>query len=270
LHCWWCHNPESQKPAKEIIYLGDKCLRCGNCIKRCGHAALNFEGNGISIARDRCTQCDDCVEVCPSGALQMIGQEKPANQVMEEIEKDTIFYDESGGGVTLSGGEPTLQFDLLYEILKCSKKKGINTAVDTSGYAPWSTFEEIYRYVDLFLYDVKLIDDRKHQKYTGVSNELILNNLRKLDKIHSNIHVRLPVIPGVNDDAANIGQTISLLSLLNLRKVSILPYHRMGAHKYDQMGKEYKLTGTCLPSSEDIQGIADKFRNSGFVVEIGG
>ena len=191
-------------------------------------------------------------------------------QVMDTLVKDIPFYDESGGGVTFTGGEPFLQYAFLRECLKACRELDIHTAVETSGYTSWERLKEASRLTDLFLYDVKLMDEEKHRAYTGVSNKPILENLERLARNHPDICVRIPIIPGINDDAGNIGQTCTFLKAINIHRVNILPYHAAGAYKYESLGLTYKLKHTGAPGEQEIQRIEEIFRTNGFSIKIGG
>jgi pyruvate formate lyase activating enzyme len=210
----------------------------------------------------KCTLCGECSRVCHAQAREMIGKKMTVESVIKEIEKDLVFYEESGGGVTFSGGEPLGQSEFLEGLLNGCQEKKIHTAVDTSGYISWEILNKISPKVDLFLYDLKIMDSKKHQKYTGVSNEIILENLKKLSSIHHNIFVRFPVIPGINDDYQNIKETGEFLSSLKITQVNLLPYHYIGRDKYRRLGRTYKLVTTQPPSEEklsEISGILKKF-----------
>jgi len=209
-------------------------------------------------------------DLCPSGAQEIIGKEMTVASVMEAIEKDSAFYDESGGGVTFTGGEPFMQYEFLHELLLACREKGIHTAVETSGYTPRNNLMEAAELTGLFLYDLKLMDNEKHIQYTGVSNELITDNLGRLAAVHGNICVRIPIIPGINDDDGNIDATCAFLEGIGLRNVSILPYHSTGSYKYKQLGLDYRLSDIRSPDKKDMQRIADIFINKGFNVNIGG
>ncbi len=270
LNCWWCHNPEGQEPSGVIVYHEDKCLHCGRCMETCVNKAVTMEGKVLVRQQDICTGCCDCIEVCPDNALESIGRKMTVSAVMEVIEKDLIFYDESGGGVTFTGGEPFMQYEFLYELMKLCKRKGIHTAIETSGYTAWDRMNSISMYTDLFLFDLKLIDEEKHIKFTGVSNKMILQNLEQLSEVHGNICVRIPVIPGVNDDEENIEKSMLFLKATSVRDVELLPYHDIGIYKYDKLGLDYKLNGLAAPDTKEMQKIAGVFKNNGFCVKIGG
>ena len=262
LDCWWCQNPESQLSGQEMIFWGDRCIGCGACSLNCPSGAIQIK-NGIPITeKEKCILCGKCIEKCPALAREMIGKKLTTEEVIKEIEKDLVFYKESGGGVTFSGGEPLGQSEFLEGLLSGCRKKKIHTAVDTSGYISWEILNKISPKVDLFLYDLKLMDNERHKKYTGEFNELILENLKNLSSVHNNILVRFPVIPGINDDYQNIKEIGKFLSSLKITQVSLLPYHYIGIDKYRRLGMTYKLAD-IQPSSEEklseISAILRKF-----------
>ena len=226
LKCAWCHNPESQDFKPEMMYYRDKCLGCGKCREICP-------------TPDNCTLCGKCCIYCPVDARKVCGKGYTVDKVFAEIIKDKPYYENSGGGVTFSGGECMLQIDFLVEILKKCKENGIHTAVDTAGHIPFENFEKILPYTDLFLYDIKLFDDEKHKEYVGVSNSLILDNLKKLFKTNARVWIRIPVISGVNDSIEEIEKIKDfLLEYGKVEKVELLPYHAMGENKYGAIGKK--------------------------------
>lgn len=270
LDCWWCHNPESQKVESQLMFLPNKCIACRDCEKVCPTGAISFSNKGFDYNELKCELCEKCAEVCPSEALEFAGKKQNQEDVIREIEKDKVFYEESGGGVTFSGGEPLVQIDFLDNLLTLAKKKGLHTTIDTCGYAPWENIERIKDNVDLFLYDIKHMDNEKHKKYTGVSNELILDNLRKLAGEGKRIWVRIPIIPGINDDALNIEKMCEFISSLNLRDVFILPYHNIAIDKYNRLDMEYKIPDIKNPDDEVMEEIAEKFKEYGLNVKIGG
>jgi len=262
LNCWWCQNPESQLSGQEMIFWEDRCISCGACSTICPSGAIQIK-DGIPVTeKEKCILCGKCTEKCPALAREMIGKKLTTEEVIKEIEKDLVFYEESGGGVTFSGGEPLGQSEFLEALLiRCQKKK-IHTAVDTSGYISWEILSKISSKVDLFLYDLKIMDSERHKKYTGVYNEIILENLKKLSSVHHNIFVRFPVIPGINDDYQNIKKMGEFLSSLKIAQVNILPYHYMGIDKYGRLGRTYKLVTTQPPSEEklsEVSAILSKF-----------
>jgi len=236
----------------------------------CKGEALSLGENRVLIEKNNCILCGTCHKLCPTEAIEMIGSAQTIEQVMKEIGKDMVFYEQSGGGVTFSGGEPMMQIEFLDQILMRCKEKKINTVVDTSGYTPYSSFERILDKVDLFLFDLKHMDEEKHKKYTGVSNKLILDNLAKLSQTKCDIWIRIPIIPGVNDDDTNILKTGEYISKLGLSKVNILPYHDIAVDKYKRLGKNYALSGIESPSETLMEEIADKFKGCALKVKIGG
>ncbi len=223
LKCRWCHNPESQSPKRQMMVYKNKCIGCGKCAEVCPNKLKS------------CDFCGRCEIYCPEDARKICGREYSADEVLSEIEKDRAFYDNSGGGATFSGGECMLQLDFLCEILKKCKENGIHTAVDTAGNVPWESFERILPYTDLFLYDVKAVSGELHRNGTGVSNELILENLKKLSRC-ADIIVRIPVIGGYNDNREEMKKAAEFLHGLGIKKVELLPYHAMGENKYDAIG----------------------------------
>lgn len=227
LRCKWCHNPESQKPEKQMMFYKNKCTGCGKCMEVCH---FNLEN---------CDFCGKCETYCPNDARKICGREMSVDDVVAEVVKDKAFYDASGGGVTFSGGECMLQIDFLAELLKECKKQGIHTAVDTAGCVSWDRFEKIMSYTDLFLYDVKCASDELHKEWTGVSNELIIDNLNRLSAdFKGDIIIRVPVIGGVNDTKAEIQKIADILRDVKCKDIELLPYHKMGEHKYDALGDE--------------------------------
>jgi len=270
LDCWWCHNPESQKPGQEIIFWEERCLRCGDCAGTCKKGAVVFRNNMPVILTENCDLCGSCSSKCPSGAQEMVGRKVSAAELMKEIEKDTIFFDESGGGVTFSGGEPLMQPDFLDELLKRCKEKQINTAVDTSGYASWETVNRISENADLFLYDIKLMDNIRHKKYTGVDNDIIINNLKLLARKHNNIVIRVPVVPGINDSSDDMLAIGEFVLTLGIKSLNILPYHNTGMDKYRRLHLEYKIPETKPPSQERMGEIKDRLESLGLNIKIGG
>lgn len=270
LNCWWCQNPESQLSGQEMIFWGDRCIGCGACSTICPSSAIQIK-NGIPITeKEKCILCGKCTEKCPALAREIIGEKLTAEEVIKELEKDLVFYEESGGGVTFSGGEPLGQSEFLEGLLNGCREKKIHTAVDTSGYISWEILNKINPKVDLFLYDLKLMDNERHKKYTGVSNEIILENLEKLSSIHNNIFIRFPVIPGINDDYQNIRKLGEFLSSLEITQVNLLSYHYIGKDKYRRLGSAYKLAATQPPSKEKLSEVSAILRKFNLNVKLRG
>ena len=270
LNCWWCHNPESQNIKHEILFFKERCTGCGVCVKRCPENAIEIKGGYPVTDKHKCILCGKCSDFCPTTAKEYVGKDVSVKEIMKEIIKDQVFYEESGGGVTFSGGEPMLYKDFLDEVLKACKTRGIHTAVDTSGEVSFESFDKIKDNVDLFLYDIKMMDTKRHKKYTGVGNELILENLKRLSDSGANIFVRMPIIAGINDDDLNIDESVTYLSKLNIIEVNLLPYHKMGMDKYKRLDMKYKLSGMEKPSDARMEQIKNKFIKAGIKVKIGG
>ncbi len=246
LRCAWCHNPESQDFKPQMMFYKDKCKGCGKCKEVCPN---NFE---------KCDLCDKCKFYCPVDARKVCGKEYTVDEVFDEIIKDKAYYDNSGGGVTFSGGECMLQIDFLCKILKKCKENGIHTAVDTAGHIPYENFEKILPYTDLFLYDIKIFDSEKHKQYVGVGNELILENLKKLLKSGAKVWIRIPVMADVNDSIEEMQKIKNFLDKNSKpEKVELLPYHAMGENKYCAIGSQPKIFKT--PDNEKIKTLKEIF-----------
>ena len=240
LRCAWCHNPEGQSPKPQMMFYKNKCTGCGKCKEKCPNAL------------EKCELCGKCTIYCPHDAREICGKEYTVDEVMREILKDKVFYENSGGGVTFSGGECMLQIDFLEEILKVCKENGIHTAVDTAGHVPYEYFERILPYTNLFLYDVKCYDSEKHRQYTGVGNELILENLERLLTTGKSVWVRIPIIPTVNDTVEEIQRIKAYISSCGKpEKIELLPYHAMGEHKYAAINRESHMFP--IPSKETME-----------------
>lgn len=233
--------------------------------------ALSLNHDVLILDRRLCNNCGDCVRICETGAREFVGQGISCSEVIAEIEKDIAFYDESGGGVTFSGGEPLAQPDFLFELLRACKDLDLHTALDTCGFANWIKLENVAEHIDLFLYDLKLMDEAKHIYYTGVSNKPILKNLAGLSALGRNILVRVPIIPGVNDDEQNLNEMAQFLrGLAHPPPVTLLPYHKAGVHKYAKLGKNYSLPEAQPPSADRFAWAAEMLRNGGVQVATGG
>jgi pyruvate formate lyase activating enzyme len=270
LNCRWCHNPESQIREPELMVWKSRCIGCRACLPVCPQGAISWE-DGPSTDVEKCTLCGACVEVCYAEAREIVGREMTAAQVVAEIEQDVPFYDEFDGGATFSGGEPLAQPDFLLALLEACREQEIHTAVDTCGFAPWKILDRIRGRVDLFLYDLKLMDEARHRKFTGVSNELILRNLQMLSEREHDIFLRAPIIPGINDDDGHIQQMGEFAAALpHLNRVDILPYHHIAVEKYKRLNKVYDLPEARSPSDERLAEIAHILREFGLHVKIGG
>ena len=271
LACWWCHNPESQSPGVEMLFMENRCIACGACLEACGHGALSGGTLGLTADSSRCERCGACAAVCYAEARRMVGRETTVDEVMAEVERDAAFYEQSLGGVTFSGGEPLMQIDFLDGLLRASKARGFHTALDTCGYAPWEAIDRVRARVDLFLYDLKVIDDARHRELTGVSNELILSNLTELSRRGHAIVLRVAIIPGLNDNDDALREIAAFASHLpNLKEIDILPYNRLGADKYARLDRAYKLAETRELPDERMAAAALILGGHGLNVRIGG
>lgn len=272
LHCQWCHNPEGISPLREIMVFTGRCLKgCRDCLAACPRQALAKRRGTIVIDRSRCDACGACVAACPAEALQAAGREMSVDEIMAELEKDVPFYRESGGGVTVSGGEPLQQPAFLGELLAACRRRGMRVAVDTSGQAPFSAFEKILPLTGLFLFDLKVVDDARHQSLTGVSNRLILANLETLSRAGAPLAVRIPLVPGGNDADRDLEQAAGLCAALPGRHpVHLLPYHRGYAGKLKRLGLGASLAAILPPAAAAINRAKDIFLKYGLTVQIGG
>ena len=271
LNCWWCHNPESQALARERIFRASRCIQCRACLDACSQGAITWDGQGPVTDGARCTLSGACVEVCYAEAREIVGQEMTVAQVMADVERDVAFYDESGGGVTFSGGEPLTQPEFLLALLRASKEREIHTVLDTCGQAAWKTLDRVRGYVDLFLYDLKLMDDARHRIYTGVSNRLILSNLERLSELGHEIVLRVPVMPGINQDPESMAQIGTFAAALpSLLRVDLLPYHHTAAAKYERLERTYALPDMLPPSDEMMAELERILLGFDLEVKVGG
>ncbi len=243
LGCLWCSNPELIRFVPDLLYSREKCKRCGTCIQVCPREALSFNADGfIQIDRERCNGCGDCVAVCPHGALELVGRTITVEALTAELLKDCVFYQTSGGGVTFSGGEPLWQSGFLARVSERLKQEDIHVALDTAGEASWCRFEEVLPFTDLVLYDIKVMDPDLHRQLTGRPNDLILANARLLAEKEVPMHIRMVMVPGLNDNPEEIKARMDFVSgLKSVQQVDILPYHRYGAGKYARLGMDYPL-----------------------------
>ncbi len=236
LRCAWCHNPEGLQQTPEIMFFPQKCIGCGQCFEVClnnGHVIINGER---LFVREACERCGKCAAVCYAEALKTTGRSISSGEAVDEIKKDDLFYKNSGGGVTFSGGEPLLQADFIKEAFIACKALGYHCAVETAGHVPWGAFEKILPYTDLFLYDIKIMDEVLHKQCTGSGNKRIIGNLKKLVNAGAEVIVRTPEIPGINDTPEEKQKLAALRAELGGLKHEVLPYHRLGENKYESLG----------------------------------
>ena len=242
LACSWCHNPESQSKIPELLFQSDRCTGCGACVDACPSHATKLEQGQARIDRTRCSGCGGCVAACQSSARSLCGSSASVNEIVARVERDTLFHDESNGGVTLSGGEPLMQPAFCAALLEAFRARRIHTTVDTCGYADWSWLDSIAEHTDLFLFDLKAADDRRHLDATGVSNRVILENLRQLDARGSRLWIRVPLIPDFNDDPAELERIAGLIATIaHAEAVQVLPYHTAGVGKEERIGRRQPI-----------------------------
>ncbi len=272
LRCRWCHNPESQSPKVQKLYTASKCIGAQDCIEVCPTGALTLTSDGIVTDGEKCTLCGKCAEACPSKAIEMSGKLYSAKELVAIIEKERIHIDQSGGGVTFSGGEPLMHPGFLVEILDACGKNGFHRAVDTCGFASTETVLEVAKHTDLFLFDLKLMDPARHKKWTGVDNRLILKNLKILAETGANINIRIPFIKNVNTAENEIRKMADFVSSLPGQKplVNLLPYHNIASGKYQKLEMEYNAGEMAEPSDLEIRQAIEIFKNRGLEVEVGG
>jgi len=264
LACLWCHNPETISSKKQLRYTERDCRRCGSCADVCPSKAHVVGAEGHRLLRGRCDGCLQCVSVCRFGALSVAGRQVSVDEVCAEVLRDQDFYRHSGGGVTLSGGEPLMQADFCAAVLKAFRQKGIHTAIDTAGCVPPECFERVLPYTNLVLFDLKLADSAKHREMTGGDNDLIRQNLDSLCRQDVPIWIRIPLIAGINDSLQDIKEIIPLLAgRRNIEKVQLLAYHAFGLGKYADLGMESKSDICKVPPRETVQTALDIFRDAG-------
>lgn len=267
LRCLWCSNPEGQEGNPELYYLSSKCKLCGKCVEICPkNANMIIDGNMI-IDRELCDNIGKCVDACPYSARQIKGEAISVEDVARQLEKDRSFYFMSGGGITIGGGEPLFQPEFTRNILKRCKSLGLHTAVETSGYGHWVELREILQYTDWIFYDIKLIDSLEHEKYTGVPNDLILANAKKvseaIDNKQTHLTIRIPIVPGYTDSRTNIIGIVEFVRdyLKTVDEIEVLKYHSFALGKYEALGRKYGLADIPPPSEDEmleIKGLIEK------------
>lgn len=275
LKCEWCHNPETQRFEKEMEVDGEKCTGCGTCASVCPNGAVRMtEDHRPSWDPKACTFCGKCENFCPAGVREIVGREYTVKELTKELMKDQMFYEESGGGVTFSGGEVmSMDMDFILAMAKELKRQDVTLTIDTCGYVPYERFEKILPYVNTFLYDVKVMDPELHKKYMGTDNKLILENLIRLSQDGARIYIRIPTIKEVNGNEQNMKETIAFLKEHDIHPagVNLLPYHDTGSGKYAKLDMEYKGTDLHAPDKEEMEALAALFVNAGFTnTKIGG
>ena len=269
LSCKWCSNPESQNMKPVIMYKKNECLHCGRCINACSRKAISFE-NKTFIDRSICTGCGECANACPAGALVVKGKTMTVQQLIRELKKDATTYRRSGGGITLSGGEPLVQYEFAAELLRACKAQGWDTAIETTGAGITEAVEKVIPHVDTVLLDIKHLDTEKHKKFTGIGNEQILKNAARISQISSTV-VRVPVIPGFNYSEEEIRAITEFAKMLRgVRTIHLLPYHTFGENKYDLLGRDYALADIKPLKPEELEHLKTMVEREGFQCIIGG
>jgi pyruvate formate lyase activating enzyme len=271
LRCRWCQNPESHSPRPQVMYYRNRCIGCRRCLEVCpAEAVREVPPFGFITDHHRCRLCGSCVDECFSDARKIVGRRMSIEAIMEEIRKDQAFYDESGGGVTFSGGEPLLQADAVRSLARRCREEGIHTAVETAGHVPWESIEAVLPWLDLLYFDLKHIDSEEHKRYTGVHLDLILENLSRAGECFDNLVVRIPVVPGVNATEQAMTRMFShLLAHTTVRRVELLPFHRLGLAKYEGLGLEYAMAEVDNLSKEDCLPFAEIGRRLGLSIRVG-
>ena len=254
LRCLWCHNPESNSSKKEMFFNAEKCVGCRRCASACDRGGHVFGENSHCYLRESCILCGECANECLTDALEVVGREATVEEVIADVMRDKIFYDNSGGGMTLSGGEPMFQFDFTYELLKAAKEKGLHTCIETCGFGKAEDYAKIVPLIDIFLFDYKETDPVRHKEYTGVDNKLILSNLKMLDEMGAKIILRCPIIPTLNDREEHFkGIADTANSLKNVLEINVEPYHPLGSGKSETLGKEYALKELTFPEEATVR-----------------
>lgn len=270
LHCLWCSSPETQRSSPELTYDPSKCIACRRCLGACCERAMALKGGRIAIERTLCTGCGDCTTLCPTGALELVGRYMSCEEVLEYVERDNTLHRRTNGGITVSGGEPLLQARFVLDLLDRCRHRSVTTAMETSGYGAWEEIEQILSVLDYLFIDVKVLDESQHRQYTGVSNVTILANLARISQFALSgrvaVTVRVPIVPGHNDDVENIKALAeNVADLPGILGIELIPYHRFGLHRYTLLGKPYQLSHIREPGTKRVEALNDILCAAGLV-----
>ena len=252
-HCPWCSNPESQCALPELFYSRSRCLLCGRCVAACPTQALNLQADAVAVDRAKCNTCDECARVCPSGAMRLVGRSTTAADVLAEVERDRVFYEHSGGGMTISGGEPLAQPEFTLALLEGARNLGLHSAVETAGLAEPETIERVLARTDLILFDIKQADSESHRSVVGEDSEVVLGNARLAARLGVKMIVRVPVIPGFNDQQHQITAIREFARSLGISEIHLLPYHGYGVSKYASLGRRYEMPDAVPPTQGQLE-----------------
>jgi pyruvate formate lyase activating enzyme len=263
LNCIWCQNPEGIAREPQLIRQQQKCISCYSCLELCPQGAVKKGPTGPIVDPELCRNCFLCSDICPAGAVEKAGQEISAEDLAAKLLQDRIVFEESGGGVTFSGGEPFMQPAFLIRVLKLLKQQGIKTAIETCGYTGWSWLEQAAAVTDLFIYDLKLIDEEQYLKYTGISGNKILGNLKRLVNLNIALQIRMPLIKGINDQEASQKKAAAFLMDLGIDTIELIPYHNFGEGKYEKISRDYQLKGMPKYSDADLQVVREILKKEG-------
>lgn len=256
LKCFWCQNPESQRIDPQLLYFKNNCMHCATCLKVCPNGALSIKGNDIGVDREKCRLCGACQKACPTNSLKITGRLMTGEQIIEQVLEDKEMYEISGGGVTFSGGEPLLAQGLP-ELLKRFKSLGVDTAIETAGHVKWEILERAAKYTDHIMYDIKSVDREKHMRACGVSPDRIMENLKQLSRIHGDILVRVPVIPGFNDSEKDISDIAHFVKSLGLNEPQLLRFNKLGLAKYNALDRDYAANDLELLEDEHFDSLVE-------------
>lgn len=261
LNCKWCHNPETLNSKKQVIYIASKCIRCGKCVEICPKCH-KVQENDMLFLHEKCIACGKCAYICPSLALSLCGEDKTPQEIFEEIKKDQHYYTASGGGVTFSGGECLLHSQVVKEIAKMCKDDNIHTVIESAFFVPWGNVQNVLPFIDLFFADLKIPNPEKHRKFTGQDNRLIVENITKLSNEHSNIILRIPIIPVVNDSDDDIHAFAEIIKKFGkgIKGIELLRYNNLAESKYKSAGKEYTKFADRAQTEEEMKKLCSAFK----------